>query len=469
MNNIFQQYQNIKPALNWKRLHIDHKEFYNLLMLHTSFMDESYSILQRLWIIENGLSNFPKCKVCSSDCNKWDRDEKQFRLYCSVKCSNSDPDKIQKTKNVFIEKFGVDNPSKNNGIKIKRKKTNLTKYGSTTPMGNPDIVKKSQTTNLKKYGHTSASKDEDVKRKIGDANRKFDQKISSEELTFLMENKSLGEICQIFNITYSQLDEYLKYYSIEKIYHNRVEETEIFRFISKFYEENNMIRNTRKVISPFELDIFFPAERIAIEYCGLYWHSSQYKDSAYHFNKFKLCDDLNIKLITIFQDEWRYNKEFVKILIKSYLIDPVKLDGNIKFIKQNIDDIFNIPFSSSHIVPNKNNIIVIKNDNITLGYILYEQESIGNTLNVIDLVSFINLQQFIDIIERNIHNSLTNKNIFFNLDNRFISHTLFKKHEIIKTIDPISWYVSRDLRCLDNPTKDLFKIFDCGRTVLCKC
>ena len=79
-------------------------------------------------------------------------------------------------------------------------------------------------------------------------------------------------------------------------------------------------QNTRNIISPLELDIYIPDLNIAIEYCGLYWHSElNGKDKKYHLNKMKLCNEKGIRLITIFEDEWIFNKEICKNRIKHIL------------------------------------------------------------------------------------------------------------------------------------------------------
>jgi len=77
--------------------------------------------------------------------------------------------------------------------------------------------------------------------------------------------------------------------------------------------------NTKKVIAPYELDIFIPLKKVAIEFNGLYWHSEIYKDKNYHLNKTELCENKDIKLIHIFEDEWLNKKDVVKSRIKNIL------------------------------------------------------------------------------------------------------------------------------------------------------
>ena len=101
-------------------------------------------------------------------------------------------------------------------------------------------------------------------------------------------------------------------------------EKDIISFLNE-NKINNIIENSRKIISPYELDIYLPDFNLAIEYCGLYWHSEKFIDKNYHLNKLKLCNDNNIRLITIFEDEWINKKNIIKNKLKSILnIDDTK-------------------------------------------------------------------------------------------------------------------------------------------------
>ena len=100
------------------------------------------------------------------------------------------------------------------------------------------------------------------------------------------------------------------------LYSQSKEEKEVHDYISTFYN-GECIQNTRDIISPLELDLYYPEKKIAIEFNGDYWHSDEYKPRDYHYNKFKLCRDRGVLLVSIFELEWLNNKD----KIKSYLID----------------------------------------------------------------------------------------------------------------------------------------------------
>ena len=95
-------------------------------------------------------------------------------------------------------------------------------------------------------------------------------------------------------------------------------EDEITNFIKNYNiaikEKDRKILNNRK-----EIDIFVPEYNIGIEFDGLYWHDDKYKDKKYHLNKTIECEKKGIKLIHIFEDEWRDKKEIIKSMISLFL------------------------------------------------------------------------------------------------------------------------------------------------------
>lgn len=68
-----------------------------------------------------------------------------------------------------------------------------------------------------------------------------------------------------------------------------------------------VFENVRHVISPLEIDIWVPSLSLAIEYCGLHYHSEIHtpeKARRRHLEKLQACERLGIRLVTVFSDEW---------------------------------------------------------------------------------------------------------------------------------------------------------------------
>ena len=110
-------------------------------------------------------------------------------------------------------------------------------------------------------------------------------------------------------------------------------------FIQDFLNQNNVnyIQNNRKIISPFEIDFYLPDHNLGIEVNGLYYHSElNGKDKNYHFNKSKMAEKNNVKLIQIFEDEILNQKEIVlsKLSNELKLNNIIKIDARKCLIKE---------------------------------------------------------------------------------------------------------------------------------------
>jgi len=96
-------------------------------------------------------------------------------------------------------------------------------------------------------------------------------------------------------------------------------------FISDNFPNVLVEYNNRSIISPKELDLYFPEKNLAIEVCGLYWHGeSSGKSRDYHYDKMMKCYAKGIRLITIFEDELYNYKEVVFSRIRQALGEPVR-------------------------------------------------------------------------------------------------------------------------------------------------
>jgi len=95
-------------------------------------------------------------------------------------------------------------------------------------------------------------------------------------------------------------------------------ETELFEFCQSL--DDSFIRNDRKIIGPFELDIVSTKHKLAIEYCGIYWHAeiSGGKSRSYHRNKYIACKEKGYTLITVFEtDDIHKVKDLIRTKVGS--------------------------------------------------------------------------------------------------------------------------------------------------------
>lgn len=101
----------------------------------------------------------------------------------------------------------------------------------------------------------------------------------------------------------------------KKNWHTSNGEQEIYNFCNLYF--NDIVKNDRSVISPKELDIYIPSRNVAIEFNGLHYHNELFVDKDYHLNKTIECENKNVRLIHIFEDEWLYKKDICKSIILS--------------------------------------------------------------------------------------------------------------------------------------------------------
>lgn len=83
----------------------------------------------------------------------------------------------------------------------------------------------------------------------------------------------------------------------------------------------DIICNSRKVLrNKKEVDIYIPSKKIAIEFNGVYWHSERFnKDKNYHYDKSVNAENLGIRLLHIWEDDWVYKRKITENHIRSVL------------------------------------------------------------------------------------------------------------------------------------------------------
>ena len=81
-------------------------------------------------------------------------------------------------------------------------------------------------------------------------------------------------------------------------------ETTITNHLHNLLPDVTILTHVRNIISPFELDLYFPDFKLAVEINGLYWHSEKIiNDKKYHIRKHEMCIDKGITLLSLYEDE----------------------------------------------------------------------------------------------------------------------------------------------------------------------
>ncbi len=93
------------------------------------------------------------------------------------------------------------------------------------------------------------------------------------------------------------------------------QELEICEFVKNLIP-NTLSRQRPSFMQGKELDVYVPEKNFAIEYNGLYWHSSEHIAKSAHREKFLLCKAAGVHLFTIFEDEWRDKRPLIEKMIE---------------------------------------------------------------------------------------------------------------------------------------------------------
>jgi len=160
----------------------------------------------------------------------------------------------------------------------------------------------------------------------------------------MLEKNSFDEISKLLGVTYSTINRRYRKHNPEKplIKRSSSFQNEIACWLIqeniKFTEKNRTILKNKikiKNLKTKELDFYLPDYKIGIEFNGTYWHMDPRKYKSIDYNeiakktaqeiwdkdKYKedLCKSLDIKLIVIWEQDWKSNKEQIKTNILSQL------------------------------------------------------------------------------------------------------------------------------------------------------
>lgn len=327
----------------------------------TAFLPETIPFSARLYCLYHKINQHPVCIVCGNK-TKWGRlFLVGFNKYCSKTCKNKDPEQQKKCKQGLqkkygvtnasqlkdiqikkrynnLQKYGVEHPSKTLEVKEKIKRTNLERYGVEHPMKKHEFLLKVQKTNLERYGVNYPQQSSEIHAKTKQTNLlKFGRnyrvqthipqetliKLQSREWLYdqhVVQKKSLTQISK--DLKLSDMTIVMNYahrhnVPVQYVCQQSTDELELFQWLSQHV---HVVSKDKNIIKPYELDIVVPSHKLAIEFCGLYWHSEQLgKDQNYHKNKLEMCIAQGYRLLTIFEDEWKNSKEIVQEKILNIL------------------------------------------------------------------------------------------------------------------------------------------------------
>lgn len=313
-----------------------HRAAHQDVILSTSYLPECSSLPQRLWHIIHNTKVVPGCKICSTPVS-WDKRYRLYKTYCgNPQCPNVDS-VVNDKKRAHTDY---------NTSKSRRQQTNVNRYGHTNYLasttGRIDAAKGWQHSKQRvaeQKQHLLQVRTETMTRRYGVKNFSHTH-LSTQTLEYLndpswlydqhyVQQKSLTHIAAELNVAggATTIGQYLRKHGLatQTLPARSYGEKQLEETISSWGV--SVITSDRTAIKPYELDIYIPSHSLAIEYCGLYWHSEQQgKNRQYHFTKYKRCLEAGIQLITMFEDEWVTKRDQVCRKLRTLLhtsVEPV--------------------------------------------------------------------------------------------------------------------------------------------------
>lgn len=379
----------------------------------------------------------------------------------------------EKIKQTCIERYGVDHFSKTNLYNEIIKNTSIEKYGVEHMLKSPEIINKIINIWMEKYGVDNPAKSPEIKQKFVDTCR---EKYGCDNPMQVNKIKSLSQ--------QTCIDKYGKF----PVGNYGKTQQNLQNWLNSFgfdFKSGNFILNDSK-----EIDLYDKNKKIACEYCGNFWHtemSPEPRGKYYHYDKYKQCLDMGIKLITIFSDEWEYRQNQCKSRLKSILgIYDLKLfarNCDFKFIDKKEFMVF---CDSYHIQKPCNG-------GISFGGLFYNNELVGamsigrhnrnNKQLVLDRLCFKDGVQVIGGASKLFKNLNIKENIVTFSDNRWSNGKVYESigFMLVKELRPDYSYVNMKnpkLRFSKQSQKDnkdgipeyewclknnLARIWDCGK------
>ena len=234
-------------------------------------------------------------------------------------------DIVRKTKDTKFKRYGDENY--NNFEKLKE--TTIKNHGA-YGFASSEIREKVIKTMIEIYGTNFLKHIHDVGQKtrlqhIADFEKEND---CTQKLKLI---RKYGQGWLYLSKTFNELQycgcKFIKNSDVEKLKEycdnatsiSSIKEKEILAYLKSIYA-GKIITNLRRVINPLELDIYIPDKKLAIEFNGNFYHSTNSgKSFDYHLNKTLRCQEKGIRLIHIFEYEWDHKKDICKSFLASLL------------------------------------------------------------------------------------------------------------------------------------------------------
>lgn len=288
------------------------------------------------------------------------------------------PGAMEKAKQTMRSKYGVDWYTQTDEYKEKVKKTSLEKYGVDSWLSSKDVIEKREATVLERYGVRNVFESEEIKHKIAKHYQDlygvntYSQSVveNSEEWeaykedcekyleTNFPDGATFQEIISKLGVCLTSIQNYTTPEAKEKYIKRDFStmETDVTLFLKSLKEDIIILHHQRKLIPPYEIDIFLPEYNVGIECNPTYTHNASVEDpwskeihpSSYHKMKTDCAEEKGIFLLHLFGYEWKHKRKIMESIIRNLLnlndtriyarntrVNLVSYNDSIKFLVEN--------------------------------------------------------------------------------------------------------------------------------------
>lgn len=230
-----------------------------------------------------------------------------------------------------IKRYGVMHTPQAESVKAKIRATNQERYGANVALQLPEYRKKQEETMLEHFGVRFPSQAKSVMDKTKTKFRaqyvdRFFEEAIAHNLTPLFTREDYingGELAYLCNTCMEEFTSDV--HNVGDVFCPKCflgtrskDEQVMYAWLTSVCEYE-LVQNTRAILDGYELDIYIPELKLAIEFNGDYWHSTIHKDALYHYEKTRACEEKGIRLIHVFEWEWLRKQELVQRTILSAL------------------------------------------------------------------------------------------------------------------------------------------------------
>lgn len=265
----------------------------------------------------------------------------------------------EKAKDTMTSRYGVDHPSKSPELLERVHDTMTAKYGAPYVLQSPVLRAKIEDTNLIRYGHKNAASSPAIQKKISDtmtskygyvrysqtdewhlgvmmdpSRLEYFKEFRADPISFIHkyfdEKPSLDDLYKITGVGHEAITTILDRFDCrdEVAFGYSTMEREIKQLLLSICPDINIISNDRRVISPYEIDIYLPEYKVGIECNPTATHNSSigFLDKnnepipkTYHKMKSDLAEQQGIFLFHLFGYEWKYKREIIVSMLRNLI------------------------------------------------------------------------------------------------------------------------------------------------------